>query len=180
MKLTAGRIPSPVHSSLLLLRRRCFRIKILRQPPRWFRFAEERTAQRRRDRQLGLPRAVRAGLRGTVVAVMTINWNPSRRELRQFAGLCLVFFGGIAAWMYARHGAGAWPLGLPWGPRAGPGAQGRAAGRSPGRRREPRRRALYQGLLQWVMRRIAEAARQAWDPADLWCSRERWYGTFGL
>ena len=46
------------------------------------------------------------------MAVHSINWNPSKRELRQFAGLCLVFFGGIAAWMYARHGAGPWPTTL--------------------------------------------------------------------
>jgi polyferredoxin len=46
------------------------------------------------------------------MAMISINWNPSRRELRQFAGLCLVFFGGIAAWMYARHGAGPWPTTL--------------------------------------------------------------------
>jgi hypothetical protein len=46
------------------------------------------------------------------MAAHSINWNPSQRELRQFAGLCLVFFGGIAAWMYARHGAGLWPTTL--------------------------------------------------------------------
>jgi len=46
------------------------------------------------------------------MAMISINWNPSRRELRQFAGLCLVFFGGIAAWMYARHGVGPWPTAL--------------------------------------------------------------------
>jgi hypothetical protein len=43
------------------------------------------------------------------MAMISINWNPSKRELRQFAGLCLVFFGGMAAWTYARHGAGPWP-----------------------------------------------------------------------
>jgi hypothetical protein len=46
------------------------------------------------------------------MAMISINWNPSRRELRQFAGLCLVFFGGIAAWMYLRHGTGPWPTTL--------------------------------------------------------------------
>jgi len=46
------------------------------------------------------------------MAAHSINWNPSLRELRQFAGLCLLFFGGVAAWMYARHGAGPWPTGL--------------------------------------------------------------------
>jgi hypothetical protein len=43
------------------------------------------------------------------MAAHSINWNPSLRELRQFAGLCLVCFGGMAAWMYARHGIGPWP-----------------------------------------------------------------------
>jgi hypothetical protein len=43
------------------------------------------------------------------MAMISINWNPSKRELRQFAGLCLLFFGGMAAWTYARHGAGPWP-----------------------------------------------------------------------
>jgi len=32
------------------------------------------------------------------VAMMEINWNPSRKELRQFGFLCLVFFGGLAVW----------------------------------------------------------------------------------
>ena len=43
------------------------------------------------------------------MAVLEIRWNPSQRELRQFAGLWIVFFGGIAAYLYYRHGAGAWP-----------------------------------------------------------------------
>jgi hypothetical protein len=29
--------------------------------------------------------------------------NPSRRVLRQFAGLCILFFGGMAAWQYTVH-----------------------------------------------------------------------------
>lgn len=32
------------------------------------------------------------------MAMMEINWTPSRRELRQFGFLCLLFFGGFAAW----------------------------------------------------------------------------------
>ena len=43
------------------------------------------------------------------MAVLEVNWNPSRRELRQFGILWLVFFAGIAAWIYFKHGAGLWP-----------------------------------------------------------------------
>jgi hypothetical protein len=32
------------------------------------------------------------------MAMMEINWNPSRKELRQFGFLCLLFFGGLALW----------------------------------------------------------------------------------
>ena len=39
------------------------------------------------------------------MAVLDIKWNPTRRELRQFGGLCLVFFGLIAAYAYYRHDA---------------------------------------------------------------------------
>lgn len=35
---------------------------------------------------------------------MEINWNPSRKELRQFGFLCLVFFGGLAAYYGYRGG----------------------------------------------------------------------------
>ena len=35
---------------------------------------------------------------------MEINWNPSRKELRQFGFLCLAFFGGIAAWRFFHGG----------------------------------------------------------------------------
>jgi hypothetical protein len=38
------------------------------------------------------------------MAMMEINWNPSRKELRQFGFLCLLFFGGIAAWRAYHHG----------------------------------------------------------------------------
>ncbi len=38
------------------------------------------------------------------MAMMEINWNPSRKELRQFGFLCLAFFGGLAALRYHRHG----------------------------------------------------------------------------
>ncbi|MFN2425523.1 MAG: SxtJ family membrane protein [Candidatus Binatia bacterium] len=36
--------------------------------------------------------------------MMEINWNPSRKELRQFGFLCLVFFGGIAAYNWYSSG----------------------------------------------------------------------------
>lgn len=38
------------------------------------------------------------------MAMMEINWNPSRKELRQFGFLCLVFFGGLAAWYWNKNG----------------------------------------------------------------------------
>jgi hypothetical protein len=38
------------------------------------------------------------------MAMMEINWNPSRKELRQFGFLCLVFFGGLASWRYYHSG----------------------------------------------------------------------------
>jgi tetrahydromethanopterin S-methyltransferase subunit C len=38
------------------------------------------------------------------MAMMEVNWNPSRKELRQFGFLCLLFFGGIAAWRYYHYG----------------------------------------------------------------------------
>lgn len=38
------------------------------------------------------------------MAMMEINWNPSRKELRQFGFLCLAFFGAIAAYNYYRSG----------------------------------------------------------------------------
>lgn len=36
--------------------------------------------------------------------MMEINWNPSRKELRQFGFLCLAFFGFLAATHYHRAG----------------------------------------------------------------------------
>ena len=36
--------------------------------------------------------------------MLDINWKPSTKELRQFAALCLVIFGGIGAWGAYRHG----------------------------------------------------------------------------
>lgn len=36
--------------------------------------------------------------------MVEINWNPSRKELRQFGFLCVAFFGGIAA--YRAYGSG--------------------------------------------------------------------------
>jgi hypothetical protein len=32
------------------------------------------------------------------MAMVEINWNPPRKELRQFGFLCVLFFGGLAAW----------------------------------------------------------------------------------
>ena len=39
------------------------------------------------------------------MAVIDIKWNPTKRELRQFGGLCLVFFGLIGAYVYSYHQA---------------------------------------------------------------------------
>jgi len=42
--------------------------------------------------------------------MIDINWHPERRELRQFAGLWLGFFGLIGGWTLYRGGAdAAWP-----------------------------------------------------------------------
>lgn len=38
------------------------------------------------------------------MAMMEINWNPTRKELRQFGFLCLAFFGGLAALNWHRGG----------------------------------------------------------------------------
>ena len=41
-----------------------------------------------------------------------IQFHPPLKTLRQFAGLCLVFFGGLAAWQGIVSGRGtlaAWP-----------------------------------------------------------------------
>lgn len=38
------------------------------------------------------------------MAMVEINWNPSRKELRQFGFLCLAFFGGIGAMRYRHYG----------------------------------------------------------------------------
>ena len=38
------------------------------------------------------------------MAMMEINWNPSRKELRQFGFLCLAFFGGLAAYNWYHGG----------------------------------------------------------------------------
>ena len=44
------------------------------------------------------------------MAVLEVNWNPTKRELRQFGVLWLIFFAGVAAMLYLRHGPGPWPL----------------------------------------------------------------------
>jgi hypothetical protein len=38
------------------------------------------------------------------MAMMEINWNPTRKELREFGFLCLLFFGGLAAWNWHKGG----------------------------------------------------------------------------
>lgn len=38
------------------------------------------------------------------MAMMEVNWNPSRKELRQFGFLCFLFFGAIGAYRYWYHG----------------------------------------------------------------------------
>jgi hypothetical protein len=35
------------------------------------------------------------------MAMIDVNWNPSRKELRQFAGIWLFFFGLLGAWWWA-------------------------------------------------------------------------------
>lgn len=40
------------------------------------------------------------------MAMVEINWNPTRRELRQFGLLCLAIFGGMAAYGYLQGGSG--------------------------------------------------------------------------
>ena len=42
------------------------------------------------------------------MAMMEINWNPSRKELRQFGFLCLLFFGVLGAWSYSNNGFTIW------------------------------------------------------------------------
>ena len=37
--------------------------------------------------------------------MIDINWNPSKRELRQFAGLLVVFTAGVGAYMRYAHGS---------------------------------------------------------------------------
>ena len=44
--------------------------------------------------------------------MLDINWKPSNKELRQFAGLCLVIFGGIGAWGAYQDGLRVKPMGV--------------------------------------------------------------------
>ena len=39
------------------------------------------------------------------MALIDINWNPSKKELRQFAGLVLLFFGVFGAVVYHKSGS---------------------------------------------------------------------------
>jgi hypothetical protein len=57
------------------------------------------------------------------MAVLEIRWNPSLRELRQFAALWIVFFSGIGAYLYYHYGAGTWPT-VAWVVAAGVGLPG--------------------------------------------------------
>jgi hypothetical protein len=59
------------------------------------------------------------------MAVLEINWNPSSRELRQFAGLCLVIFGGLGTYWYATSGLSWWVY-VTWGLAGGVGLTGLA------------------------------------------------------
>ena len=38
------------------------------------------------------------------MAMIEINWNPDRRELRRFGYVALIAFGAIGAWAFFRHG----------------------------------------------------------------------------
>jgi len=44
------------------------------------------------------------------MAMIEINWKPTRKELRQFAGIWLVFFGAFGAWRYymGSHAVAQW------------------------------------------------------------------------
>jgi len=42
------------------------------------------------------------------MAVLDINWNPSPRQLRQFALLLAAVLAGVALWLYCRFPASAW------------------------------------------------------------------------
>ena len=42
--------------------------------------------------------------------MIDINWNPSKKELRQFAGLFLAIFGSIGAWLHFQSGIEPWGM----------------------------------------------------------------------
>ena len=42
------------------------------------------------------------------MAMIDINWNPDKRELRQFAGMWLVFFGAIGGYLFWTSGSQGW------------------------------------------------------------------------
>jgi hypothetical protein len=42
------------------------------------------------------------------MAMIDINWNPDKRELRQFAGMWLVFFGAIGGYLFSKSGMAGW------------------------------------------------------------------------
>ncbi len=37
------------------------------------------------------------------MALIEVNWNPDRRQLRSFGGVCLVAFGAIGTWIFLKH-----------------------------------------------------------------------------
>jgi hypothetical protein len=38
------------------------------------------------------------------MALIEVNWNPARRQLRSFGVVCVIAFGAIGVWVYVRHG----------------------------------------------------------------------------
>jgi hypothetical protein len=42
------------------------------------------------------------------MAMIDINWNPDKRELRQFAGMWVVFFGAIGGYLFWNSGTEGW------------------------------------------------------------------------
>jgi hypothetical protein len=42
------------------------------------------------------------------MALIDVNWKPAHRQLKQFAGIFLVFFLGLAAYLHFRHDAALW------------------------------------------------------------------------
>ena len=60
------------------------------------------------------------------MAMLKINWHPSRKELRAFAAIWFVFFGFIGTWLYLNGGA-SWVSNFLWGAAIAGGALGLVA-----------------------------------------------------